>query len=72
MLNYKEFYIWLEGYLYGKLGNNHIDIAPIIEKMGEVKEDSNFFPHPKTTIPINPIEIPRPINPFDITFKNNT
>lgn len=39
MLTHKEFYIWLEGYLYGKLENKHIDITPIVEKMNQVKED---------------------------------
>ena len=38
-LTYKEFYIWLEGYLYGKLENKHIDMTPIVEKMGMVKSD---------------------------------
>ena len=57
MLTYKEFYIWLEGYLYGKLENKHIDITPIVEKMGEVKDD------PKFGI-TEPYRIPTPINPF--------
>jgi hypothetical protein len=38
-MTHKEFYIWLEGYLYGKLENKHIDITPIVEKMGMVKSD---------------------------------
>jgi hypothetical protein len=42
MLSYKEFYIWLEGYLYGKLENKHIDILPIVEKMGNVKDENEF------------------------------
>lgn len=42
MLSYKEFYIWLEGYLYGKLENKHIDISPIVEKMGNVKDENEF------------------------------
>jgi len=37
-MNYKEFYVWLEGYLYGKLENKNIDITPIVEKMSQVKE----------------------------------
>ena len=41
-MNYKEFYIWLQGYLHGKLGDKNIDIAPIIEKMNSVKEESEF------------------------------
>ena len=35
-MTHKEFYIWLEGYLYVKLENNHIDITPIVEKMNLV------------------------------------
>ena len=27
-MTHKEFYIWLEGYLYGKLENKNIDIEP--------------------------------------------
>ncbi len=61
-MTYKEFYIWLEGYLHGKLENKNIDIAPIVEKMQEVKDVDPFFPHPKTLI--NPIQIPTPHNPF--------
>ena len=57
MLTYKEFYVWLEGYLYGKLENKHIDITPIVEKMGEVNDD------PKFGI-AEPYRIPTPINPF--------
>jgi succinate dehydrogenase/fumarate reductase-like Fe-S protein len=38
MITHKEFYNWLEGYLYGKLENKHIDITPIIQKMSEVKD----------------------------------
>lgn len=58
MLTHKEFYIWLEGYLYGKLENKHIEILPIIEKMGQVKEESKFgIAEPYRSIPI-------PINPF--------
>ncbi len=39
MLNYKEFYIWLEGYLEGKLENKVIPISPIVEKMNQVISD---------------------------------
>jgi hypothetical protein len=41
-MTHKEFYIWLEGYLYGKLENKHIEITPIVEKMGQVKEDNEY------------------------------
>ena len=56
-MTYKEFYIWLEGYLYGKLENKHIDIVPIVEKMGQVKED-------KVVNIQKPMNIPIPVNPF--------
>jgi len=63
MLTHKEFYIWLEGYLTGKLENKHIDIAPIVEKMNEVKDVDPFFPNPRTTVPrFEPV--PLPPNPF--------
>jgi hypothetical protein len=41
-MTHKEFYIWLEGYLYGKLENKHIAITPIVEKMSQVKEEVEF------------------------------
>jgi hypothetical protein len=57
MLSYKEFYIWLEGYLYGKLENKQIDITPIVEKMSQVDEKEKFGI-------AEPYRIPIPINPF--------
>ena len=56
-MTHKEFYIWLEGYLHGKLENKHIDITPIVEKMGQVKDE------PKIGI-AEPYRVPMPINPF--------
>jgi hypothetical protein len=41
MITHKEFYNWLEGYLYGKLEDKHIDITPIIQKMSEVKDNDS-------------------------------
>ena len=38
-MTYKEFYIWLEGYLHGRLEDKNIPITPIVEKMGMVKSD---------------------------------
>ena len=58
-MTHKEFYIWLEGYLYGKLENKQIDITPIVEKMQLVKDE------PKLGI-TEPYRIPIPINPFPI------
>jgi len=61
MLSYKEFYIWLEGYLHGKLEDKNIDITPIVEKMGQVKEETI------QSVKITPFErIPIPVNPFPI------
>lgn len=58
-MTHKEFYIWLEGYLHGKLENKHIDITPIVEKMSLVKDvnQPGMF---------DPNRIPIPINPFPI------
>ena len=36
-MNHKEFFVWLDGYLTGKLENKTIEIVPIIEKMSKVK-----------------------------------
>jgi hypothetical protein len=56
-MTHKEFYIWLDGYLTGKLENKHIDIVPIVEKMNEVKDDSRIGI-------AEPYRVPMPINPF--------
>jgi hypothetical protein len=70
-MTHKEFYIWLEGYLYGKLENKHIDITPIVEKMGEVNDEPKFgIAEPyMVPIPVSPLtkigDIPPP--PWDIT-----
>lgn len=58
-MTHKEFYIWLEGYLYGKLENKHIDITPIVEKMGEVKDELKIGIS-------EPYRAPIPVNPFPI------
>ena len=63
-MTHKEFYIWLEGYLTGKLENKHINISPIVEKMQEVKEIDPFFPNPSTIVPHRFEPIPIPSNPF--------
>ncbi len=59
MLTYKEFYIWMEGYLAGRLESKTIDITPIVEKMGQVKDDLEFdnnkYKVQKLTNPFNPI-----------------
>jgi hypothetical protein len=62
MINHKQFYSWLEGYLYGKLENKHIDITPIVEKMGEVKDDFDLEKFSKLSKTqqqyFNPISVP--------------
>ena len=58
-MTHKEFYIWLEGYLHGKLEDKNIDIAPIVQKMNLVKEDN------KIGI-TEPYKIPIPVNPFPV------
>ena len=58
-MTHKEFYIWLEGYLHGKLENKNVEIGPIVQKMSQVKESNQpgIF---------DPNRIPRPVNPFPI------
>ena len=60
-MNYKQFYIWLDGYLTGKLENKHIDITPIVEKMGQVISDEekwiNDFKSYRKMETLNPIKI---------------
>lgn len=67
-MTHKEFYIWLEGYLYGKLEDRHINIAPIVEKMGQVKDefDINKFKHLGKTGGLQPISLPPTIDNDDL------
>ena len=76
-MTHKEFYIWLEGYLHGKLENKHIDIAPIVEKMGEVKEDivkPLIKTYEQIPVPINPLpKTNDPYkSPYEITCETKT
>jgi hypothetical protein len=64
-MTHKEFYFWLEGYLHGRLEDEKLEIAPIIEKMNEVKEDNKISiaePH-RIPIPVNPFPVNPPIFP---------
>ena len=62
-MTYKEFYIWLEGYLHGKLNDENVDINPIVDKMLKVKDVDPFFSNPKINVPrFEPVPIPP--NPF--------
>ena len=74
-MTHKEFYFWLEGYLYGRLEDKHIPITPIVEKMNEVRDIDkigiskvNICEPPK----LSSITIPTPKNPFNIeNFRND-
>jgi hypothetical protein len=73
-MTHKEFFTWLEGYLQGKDGDKFVDPRPIVEKMSNVKGVDPFFPEERKIIikqPFDPIQIPTPKNPFDITCKTN-
>ncbi len=74
MLSYKEFYIWLEGYLHGKLENKEIEISPIVEKMGQVKEEISkplIKRYEQIPVPINPIPKTDPYSPpFEVYCGN--
>jgi hypothetical protein len=64
-MTHKEFYHWLEGYLYGRLEDEQLPITPIIEKMGEVKDTDSFFPNPTRTT------IPSPFEPIIVPLKKD-
>jgi hypothetical protein len=66
MLSYKEFYIWLDGFMTNRRWTviQQIDIETIQEKMGEVKEVEPFFPNPSTIVPHRFEPVPVPSNPF--------
>jgi hypothetical protein len=68
-MTHKEFYIWLEGYLYGKLENKHIDITPIVEKMGQVKENDNIGIEEPYRVPMPIIPSLKNDNPFKPPFE---
>lgn len=74
MLSHKEFYIWLEGYLYGKLENEHIEITPIVEKMNLVVDENpsvSIRQFEQIPVPVNPLPKHNPTSPsWDITFEN--
>ena len=58
-MTHKEFYIWLDGYLTGRLDSNIVDVNLIIEKMKEVKGELDLniekYKGHKSTYPFNPI-----------------
>lgn len=73
MLTYKEFYIWLDGYLSSKSkeendGNVYfMDIFPILEKMKNVDDDDS--------LDLSKIHITRkdysPFKPVVLPLRNN-
>lgn len=73
-MTHKEFYIWLEGYLYGKLENEHIEITPIVEKMNLVVDEKpsvSIRQFEQIPVPVNPLPKHNPTSPsWDITFEN--
>lgn len=73
-MTHKEFYIWLEGYLTGKLENKSIEIAPIVEKMNLVvdeKQQVSIRKFDQIPVPINPLPNQDHDFPYwDITFEN--
>ena len=58
-MTHKEFYIWLDGYLAGRLDSNIVDVNLIVEKMKEVKGELDFniekYKGHKSTYPFYPI-----------------
>ena len=65
-MTHKEFYIWLEGYLHGKLESEQIEIGPIVKKMGEVKEETTkplIQRYEQIPVPINPLPKTDPYSP---------
>jgi hypothetical protein len=74
-MKHKEYYIWLEGYLYGKLENENINIGPIIEKMSEVKDEPQesvkITPFERIAVPVNPFpKNDDPYRPFEVYCEN--
>jgi hypothetical protein len=64
-MTYKEFYIWLDGFMTNRRWTviQQIDIETIQEKMYEVKDVDPFFPNPKINVPrFEPVPVPP--NPF--------
>jgi hypothetical protein len=69
MLTHKEFYIWLEGYLQGRLENEHISIGPIVEKMNQVKDEPKIGIAEPYTIPIPVNPLPRRDDPYKPPYE---
>lgn len=74
-MDYRDFYIWLDGFMTNRSWTviQQSDIEMIQRKMKEVHSGKNELPTQKIIIkqPFDPIQIPTPKNPFDITCKTN-
>jgi hypothetical protein len=70
MLTYKEFYIWLDGFMTNRNWTDFKqgDIETIQEKMKEVKENKLGMFDP-TIIPINPLINPNGIDPYKPPYE---
>lgn len=58
-MTHKEFYFWLQGYLYGKLDDGTVNVEPIIQKMDLVKDSVKIGVS-------EPYKFPVPVNPFPV------
>lgn len=76
-MDYRDFYIWLDGFMTNRSWTTitQHDIEMIQTKMKEVQQiNRNNQPTEivRTKLnPFEPINIPTPKNPFDITCKTN-
>lgn len=74
-MDYRDFYIWLDGFMTNRSWTviEQSDIEMIQTKMKEVHSGKNELSTQKIIIkqPFDPIQIPTPKNPFDITCKTN-
>ena len=66
MLSYKEFYIWLDGFMSNRSWTiiRESDIETIQQKMKEVKDVDSFFSDSRRVTPPTFKPAPIPINPF--------
>lgn len=76
-MDYRDFYIWLDGFMANRSWTTirESDIKTIQTKMKEVQH-INRNNQPTEIVrtkfsPFEPINIPTPKNPFDITCKTN-
>jgi hypothetical protein len=64
-MTHKEFCFWLQGYLDGKLEHYAVELAPIVEKLNSVKEETEFdidkWKHLSKSTTKNPFKSVNPI-----------